>query len=93
MAAAAWPTDAEDPSTEGRSVPLTLAPRCPCDTAVVDLAARRASARAVVRAVADAPVRHLPAALLDALQGSWGTPEEVLGVAGAPAPVRLAVAR
>ena len=72
-------------------MPLTLAPSPASDTAVVDLAARRASARAAVRAVADAPVRHLPAALLDALQGSWGTPEEVLGVAAAP--VRLLVAR
>jgi hypothetical protein len=32
---------------------------------------------AAVAAVAEAPVRHLPAALLDALQGSWGTPEEL----------------
>ena len=58
---------------------------------VVDLATRRAAAEAALRAAADAPVRHLPAALLDALQGSWGTPEELLGVRTVP--VRLAVAR
>ena len=58
---------------------------------VVDLATRRAAAQAAVRAAADAPVRHLPAALLDALQGSWGTPQELLGARTAPA--RLAVAR
>ena len=58
---------------------------------VVDLATRRAAAQAAVRAVAAAPVRHLPAALLDALQGSWGTPDELLGARCAP--VRLALAR
>ena len=58
---------------------------------VVDLGTRRAAAEAAVRAVADAPVRHLPAALLDALQGSWGTPEELASVI--PAPRRLALAR
>jgi hypothetical protein len=36
-------------------------------------------------------VRHLPAALLDALQGSWGTPQELLD--RRTPPVRLAVAR
>jgi hypothetical protein len=61
------------------------------DDRVVDLATRRAAAEAAVRALADAPVRHLPAALLDALQGSWGTPQELLAVRTAP--VRLAVAR
>jgi cell division septation protein DedD len=58
---------------------------------VVDLGVRRAAAAAAVRAVADAPVRHLPAALLDALQGSWGTPQELLD--RRTPPVRLAVAR
>lgn len=67
----------------------TLAP--PVEDRVVDLATRRAAAQAAVRAVADAPVRHLPAALLDALQGSWGTPDELLGARTAP--VRLALAR
>lgn len=58
---------------------------------VVDLAARRAATRAAERAAAKAPVRHLPAALLEALQGSWGTPEELL--AGRTFARRLAVAR
>ena len=66
-------------------------PRPAVPSAPVDLQARREAVDAAVRAVAQAPVQHLPAALLDALQGSWGTPEEVLGVA---APVRrLALAR
>ncbi len=77
------------PSTsKDADVPL---PPSPADDRVVDLGLRRAAAQAAVRAVADAPVRHLPAALLDALQGSWGTPGELLGVRTAP--VRLAVAR
>ncbi len=66
-------------------------PPLPSDDRVVDLGSRRAAAEAAVRAVADAPVRHLPAALLDALQGSWGTPQELLGARTAP--VRLALAR
>jgi hypothetical protein len=57
---------------------------------VVDLGARRAAAEAAVRAAAAAPVRHLPTAFLDALHGSWGTPEQ-LGLRAAP--VRLRVAR
>ena len=60
---------------------------------VVDLGARRAAAEAAVRAAADAPVRHLPAAFLDALHGSWGTPEELLGVRTPPESARLSVAR
>jgi hypothetical protein len=74
-------------------VPLTALPTpapAPEDR-VVDLATRRAAAGAAVRAVADAPVRHLPAALLDALQGSWGTAQELRGTRVPP--VRLAVAR
>jgi hypothetical protein len=47
------------------------------DTAVVDLAALRRDGERAVAAVAAARVRHLPAELLDALQGSWGTPEEL----------------
>ena len=54
---------------------------------VVDLEALRLRNEQVVAQVAVAPVRHLPAALLEALQGSWGTPEE-LGLA-APAQRRL----
>lgn len=50
--------------------------------APVDLEALRLRNEAVVAAVAGAPVRHLPAELLDALLGSWGTPEE-LGLAPA----------
>lgn len=57
----------------------------------VDLAVRRSRSQQAVQAVAGAPVRHLPAALLDALQGSWGTPQELLGER-APV-VRLAAAR
>ena len=72
-------------------MPLPAPPTSVVDDRVVDLAVRRAAAQAAVRAVADAPVRHLPAALLDALQGSWGTPDELLRVR--PAPLRLAVAR
>lgn len=45
---------------------------------VVDLSVHRARHERAVAAVAEAPVRHLPAALLLALQGSWGTPEELL---------------
>jgi hypothetical protein len=55
-----------------------LAPAVPAQDRPVDLAVRREAAAAAVRAVADAPVRHLPAAFLAALQGSWGTPEELL---------------
>ena len=65
-----------------------LSPAAPADDRVVDLATRRAAADEAVRAVAAAPVRHLPAALLDALQGSWGTPEELFGPRVAP--LRLA---
>ena len=61
------------------------------DDRVVELSVRRAAAEAAVSAVADAPVRHLPAAFLDALQGSWGTPQELLGERTAP--VRLVASR
>ena len=61
-------------------MPLTLVPSPrPAAATVTDLAARREATDAAVRAMADAAVRYLPAALLEALQGSWGTPEEVLG--------------
>ncbi len=72
-------------------MPLSPVPTSARDDRVVDLDLRRAAAEAAVRAVADAPVRHLPAALLDALQGSWGTAAELLGTRTAPA--RLVVAR
>lgn len=71
-----WPADSADP-TVALAVPVGL----------VD---RRTRAQDAVRAVVEAPVRHVSAALLEALQGSWGTPEEVLG--SAVAPRRLAVA-
>ena len=51
---------------------------------VVDLGVRRAAAEAAIRAAAAAPVRHLPAAFLDALHGSWGTPSELLGARTSP---------
>ena len=54
-------------------------------TVVVDLERLRLRNAQVVAQAAAAPVRHLPAALLEALQGSWGTPEE-LGLAPTPAP-------
>ena len=44
---------------------------------VADLETLRVRNEAVVQAVAAAPVRHLPAELLDALLGSWGTPEDL----------------
>ena len=85
------------PRVRTSAVPLTALQLAPLPTAppavedrVVDLAARRAATEAAVRAVAEAPVQHLPAALLDALQGSWGTTEQVLGLRWAP---RLVVAR
>jgi hypothetical protein len=52
----------------------------------VDLATYRARHTAVVRAAATAPVRYLPAAFLDALQGSWGDIEPI-------EPVRQSAAR
>jgi hypothetical protein len=47
------------------------------DSPVADLAAMRRRRKNALTAVAAAPVRHLPAELLEALQGSWGTPEEL----------------
>jgi hypothetical protein len=47
------------------------------DSPVADLAERRLRADLAAASVAAAPVRHLPAELLEALQGSWGTPEEL----------------
>ena len=54
---------------------------------VVDLAARRARAERAIADTAAAPVRFVPDALLEALQGSWGEPDEVRDV------VHLTVAR
>lgn len=61
-------------------VPQTPAP----DAVVLDLAALRERHEQAVAALASAPIRFLPAALLEALEGSWGTPEE-LGLAPTPA--------
>jgi hypothetical protein len=47
---------------------------------VLDLETVRLRNEAAVAALAAAPVRYLPAELLEALQGSWGAPEE-LGLA------------
>jgi hypothetical protein len=44
---------------------------------VVDLHLRRTGGHRVVQALASAPVRHIPAELLDALHGSWARPEEL----------------
>ena len=71
------------------------------DDRVVDLAVRRAAAEAAVRAAASAPVRHLPAALLesaaftprvlaDVRRRGWASSvaEREQGVASVSAPVR-----
>ncbi len=47
---------------------------------VLDLEALRVRSEGLVSALAAAPVRHVPAELLEALLGSWGTAEE-LGLA------------
>jgi hypothetical protein len=43
---------------------------------VADLTARRAHCEQAVALAAAAPVRYVPGALLEALQGSWGELEE-----------------
>ena len=64
---------------ESLLVPTETALR-PAVAAVVDLRARRVGRGQALERVASAPVRYVPAELLEALQGSWGTPEE-LGLA------------
>ena len=49
--------------------------RTSCD--VIDLHVRRMGGEQAVQVVAKAPIRHIPAALLEALQGSWGSPEQI----------------
>ena len=49
----------------------------PAVAAVVDLVARRVGRGEALERVASAPVRYVPAELLEALQGAWGTPEEL----------------
>lgn len=61
------------------SVPQTPAP----DAVVLDLVAFRDRTGQALAALAAAPVRYVPAELLEALQGAWGLPEE-LGLAPAP---------
>ena len=56
-----------------------------------NLARHRLRTLRAVQQAARAPVQYVPAALLEALQGSWGTPQAVLG---APVvPLRLLAAR
>ena len=66
---------------------LPVAPPRRRTAVLFDLEALRLRREQVVVQVAAAPVRHLPAALLEALEGSWGTAEE-LGLA-APVERRL----
>jgi hypothetical protein len=60
--------------------------RMPC-WPVVDLTARRVHAEEAIAAVAAAPVRFVPDALLEALQGAWDEPGDL------EAPLHLSVAR
>lgn len=54
---------------------------------VIDLTARRLRAQQAVAAVAAAPVRYVPDALLEALQGAWDELDD------RPEPAHLTVAR
>ncbi|MEX2289653.1 MAG: hypothetical protein WD794_04925 [Mycobacteriales bacterium] len=56
---------------------------------VLDLHVVRMGGERAVTAMAAAPVRHVPAALLDALHGSWGTPQELAPARPAQPPLRL----
>lgn len=67
-----------------RCVQTPRRPSDAIDAAPVSLAAWRARHEAAVRAAATAPVRYLPAAFVEALQGSWGAPPAL-----EPAIVRL----
>lgn len=49
----------------------------PARPGVVDLGAHHLERDRLVTTAAAAPVRHVPAELLEALMGSWGTPEEL----------------
>jgi len=78
---AAEPLCAEGSAVTSTTPAAVPAPRLPAD--VVDLAERRGrSQRALAKMVA-APIKHVPLELLEALQGSWGTPEE-LGLVAPP---------
>jgi hypothetical protein len=72
------------PVSHCRWVTHTVAP----PPAPVDLAAARARRERAVRRAAAAPVLHLTPEFLEALQGSWGTPEE-LGLAPRRAALRV----
>ena len=66
---------ADDPAEpHAGSVPETPSPGRPV---LADLTAHRARRERLVAATSAAPVRHLPPELLEALMGSWGTPEEL----------------
>ena len=67
-------------SADSRGMTSQSRSRRPRRHVVVHLEELRLRNEQVVAKVAAAPVRHLPAELLEALQGSWGTPEE-LGLA------------
>ena len=66
-----------------RPQPGTVPQTSRSDAVVLDLVAFRERNEQALAALASAPVRFVPAALLEALQGSWGTPEE-LGLAPTP---------
>lgn len=57
------------------TAPVPVRTRRPAE--VADLEALRLRRKQALATVAAAPVRHLPAALLDALQGSWGSAGEL----------------
>ena len=67
---------------EGRGDDSSRVPSRPLPASLVplDLTAFRARHDSLVADVAADPVQHLPAALVEALQGAWGSPEE-LGLA------------
>lgn len=68
------------PTVDSRCMTSQARSRRPRRPVVVHLEELRLRNEQVVAQVAAAPIRHLPAELLEALQGSWGTPEE-LGLA------------
>lgn len=77
MACLAQRVDSEDmtPTPSGRPTRCTAtvpAPRVPWHDQPAELAVWRSRHEPSVRARAAAPIRYLPAAFLDALQGSWG---------------------
>ena len=63
-------------STRPPSPPSSGARPCRTCRPSATCTARRARAEQAIADVVAAPVRYVPAALLEALQGSWGEPEE-----------------